>query len=111
MTFNPSDILAVVPEIAILALAMIVILLELFSPKQEKVFQWVAVLGLMAVIALTIAFGNHGGAFSGMIALDGFSTFLIVLIKWNAYQLFFIKPNIHILNILHLLINDNRGDD
>ncbi|MCF7809689.1 NADH-quinone oxidoreductase subunit N [bacterium] len=80
MTFNPTDILAIIPEIGILALAMIVILLELLSPRQEKLFQWVAAFGLIAVIALTVIFGNHGSAFSGMIALDGFSAFLIILI-------------------------------
>lgn len=80
MTFNPSDILAVLPEIAFLVLAMLVILIELLGIGREKVLQGFVVIGLMGVIILLVIIGSTGGAFNGMIALDGFSLFLIVLL-------------------------------
>ncbi|MDP8240390.1 MAG: NADH-quinone oxidoreductase subunit N [Candidatus Hatepunaea meridiana] len=80
MTFNPIDILAVLPEIVILVLAMIVVLLELLGAKREIFLQTFTVIGLLVAGACFILFldGNRG-AFNGMVAMDGVSRFLKIL--------------------------------
>ena len=80
MTFNPSDLLTIIPEIAVIVLAMLVILFELLGIGREKVSQWLTVAGLAVVIVISVIIGSSGGAFNGMIALDGFSLFLVVLL-------------------------------
>ncbi len=81
MTFNPSDILIIVPEIAVLALAMLVILTELLVTRREMVLQIMTTVGLLVVMALAVlTFGKAGGAFNGMIAGDGLSMFMKVLL-------------------------------
>ncbi len=81
MTFNPSDILTIVPEIAVVALAMLVILTELLITRRETVLQLMTVAGLLVVMALAVlTFDKAGGAFNGMTAGDGLSTFMKALL-------------------------------
>lgn len=81
MTFNPSDLLVVAPEIAILALAILVILVELVITRKEGVLQLLTAVGLIATMAIALlTSGSNGEAFNGMIAADGFSSFLYVLL-------------------------------
>ena len=82
MTFNTSDLLAILPEIAVLILAMLVILTELLITRRVLVLQIVTLVGLAAILLVTCfsGLGSHGGAFNGMIASDGFSVFLKALL-------------------------------
>lgn len=81
MTFNPSDLTAVAPEIAVLGLAIAVLLIELVITRREVALQAIAALGVVAVMAVTVlSFGYPTHAFSGMIARDGVACFMKLLI-------------------------------
>ena len=82
MTFNPTDLLAIAPEIAILALAILVILIELFITRSEEGLQVVTSIGLLAVMAVSILFrSTSDNVFSGMVANDDFTMYLKVLLS------------------------------
>ena len=81
MTFNPSDLTAVIPEIVVIALAMVVILLDLLNIARDRFLQaFVFVALLAAVVCFSMFIDKSTGAFNGMVAADGFSLFLKVLI-------------------------------
>ncbi len=72
MTFNPSDLTAVAPEIAVLGLAIAVLLIELVITRREVALQAIAALGVVAVMAvsgLLFCFPTH--VFCGVISPDG----------------------------------------
>jgi NADH-quinone oxidoreductase subunit N len=76
-----SDLNALLPLIFLTVWACVLLLVDLFIPKGRK--GWTALLaalGLAIAMVLTIAHsGQEGIAFSGMVVLDGFSSFLDVL--------------------------------
>ncbi len=76
-----SDLYALLPLIVLTGWACILLLVDLFIPKNRK--GWTALLaavGLALSMGLTLAqSGSELSAFGGMITLDGFSTFLNVL--------------------------------
>ncbi|MGA2491024.1 MAG: NADH-quinone oxidoreductase subunit N [Anaerolineales bacterium] len=76
-----SDLNTLLPLIFLTAWACVLLLVDLFIPKGHK--GWTAFLsavGLAGTMGLTIAhFGQEGIAFSGMVVLDGFSSFLDML--------------------------------
>lgn len=79
--FEPADIVAVVPEVGVLLLALLVVLAELLFPRRDDSLQLIVVIGLLVVMVLTtMTFGRATGAFNGMIARDGVSMFLKLLI-------------------------------
>lgn len=82
MPFNLSDIYAIAPEIALLIFAAGVLKLELFFTRKTGVLQGFSIAGILiatvAAIVTTAEFPT--GAFNGMVAVDGFSTFLKVVI-------------------------------
>ena len=81
MTFNINDLTAIAPEIALLVLAMLVIFIELVVTRREHVLQYVTVVGLLGVMAVAIFVTNNtANAFNGMIATDGFTTFIKLLL-------------------------------
>ncbi len=76
-----SDLNTILPLIFLVVWACALLLVDLFIPKGRK--GWtplLAAVGLAAALGLTLAHaGQEGTAFSGMVVLDGFSTFLNVL--------------------------------
>jgi NADH-quinone oxidoreductase subunit N len=78
-----SDLSTLLPLIFLTAWTCVLLLVDLFIPKGRK--GWTAflgALGLAAAMGLTLAqAGQQGIAFSGMIVLDGFSSFLSVLFQ------------------------------
>ncbi len=81
MTFNPSDLWAVAPEMVVLAVALAVILIELLATRREGVLQGVAAVGLLAVMAVAVwSLGRPTGAFNGMVARDGLTVFVKLLL-------------------------------
>ena len=76
-----SDLITLLPLIFLTVWACVVLLVDLFIPKGRKGWTaFLAALGLAAVMGLTIAYaGQEKTAFSGMVVLDGFSSFLDVL--------------------------------
>ncbi len=80
-TFDPKDFYSILPLLIIIGWAALLLLIDLFIPKERK--GWTALLasvGLAAGMGITIAqAGLERSAFSGMVTLDRFSTFLNVL--------------------------------
>ncbi len=78
---TPSDLLTILPLLALTVWACVLLLVDLFIPKGRK--GWTALLaavGLAGAMGLTLMqAGTASSAFSGMVQRDGFSTFLNVL--------------------------------
>jgi len=76
-----SDLYTILPLITLVVWACALLLVDLFIPKGRK--GWTALLaavGLALSMGLTLAqAGREASGFSGMVTLDGFSTFLSVL--------------------------------
>ena len=76
-----SDLTTILPLLALVIWACALLLVDLFIPKGHK--GWTALLaavGLAVSMGLTIMqAGSEASGFSGMVTLDGFSTFLSVL--------------------------------
>ena len=81
MTFNPSDLLTIAPEMTTLFLALMIIVIELIVTRNEVALQLIAIIGLFAVIAIAVlVHGSQHGAFSSMIAADTFTLYVKVLL-------------------------------
>jgi len=76
-----SDLITLLPLIFLTVWACALLLVDLFIHKGRKGWTaWLAALGLAAAMGLTILFaGQQRVAFSGMVVLDGFASFLDVL--------------------------------
>ncbi len=76
------DLLSLLPFIVIVSWACVLLLVDLFIPRQRK--GWTALLsalGLVAALGASISqIGKQNAAFSGMVVQDGFSTFIIILL-------------------------------
>ncbi|KAF0106103.1 MAG: NADH-quinone oxidoreductase subunit N [Anaerolineaceae bacterium] len=76
-----SDLITILPLLALVVWACALLLVDLFIPKGRK--GWTALLaaaGLALTMGLTLAqAGREASGFGGMLRLDGFSTFLNVL--------------------------------
>jgi len=81
MIMTQSDLNTLLPLIFLTVWASMLLLVDLFIPKDRK--GWtalVAALGLAIAMGLTLAqAGQENIAFSGMVVLDGFSSFLDML--------------------------------
>lgn len=81
MTFNPTDLLGVAPEIATLILALAVIMIELLVSRNEEVLQGIVSIGLLAVMAVTvISSGSGNSAFYAMVSTDAFTFYFKILL-------------------------------
>ncbi|MEW5940453.1 MAG: NADH-quinone oxidoreductase subunit N, partial [Chloroflexota bacterium] len=80
---QPQDFQVILPLTVLTAWACVSLLLDVFLVKQKGVTALLAAFGLAAALGLTIAQAGQPAltGFNGMVALDGFSTFL------NALQL------------------------
>jgi NADH-quinone oxidoreductase subunit N len=77
-----SDFNTLLPLIVLAAWASVLLLVDLFIPKQRKGLTAVlAALGLILALYFTLVqVGRQGIGFEGMVVLDGFSTFANVLL-------------------------------
>jgi NADH-quinone oxidoreductase subunit N len=74
-----SDLLSILPLLVLVVWASLLLLVDLFL-KRKGVTAFLAALGLALTAGLTFAqAGEEASAFGGMIAVDGFATFLNVL--------------------------------
>ncbi|MBM3325580.1 MAG: NADH-quinone oxidoreductase subunit N [Calditrichaeota bacterium] len=88
MAFSYSDLFVIAPEIILTALALVVIFVELAWPRCEAALQAICAVGiLLAGAAAAISLGvqttaGFGSAsfLNGMVAADGFSVFLKVIL-------------------------------
>jgi NADH-quinone oxidoreductase subunit N len=78
---NPNDLLTILPLLVMIGWACVLLLVDLFIPRQRK--GWtagLAALGMFASMVIAIArYGNASQAFSGMVIEDGFSVFMNIL--------------------------------
>jgi NADH-quinone oxidoreductase subunit N len=77
-----EDLSALVPILIVAGWAVFLLVVDLFIPKERKnITAMLAAAGLIvALIVVSIQFGNHQEAFNGMIVQDGFSSFLHVIL-------------------------------
>jgi NADH-quinone oxidoreductase subunit N len=80
MNFQLPDIGPVIPEITMTAIALLVLLADLFIKKKE-VLAIFSIVGVAAV-AYTLA-GSSGATFGGMFISDGYSTFFKIIFLVN----------------------------
>jgi NADH-quinone oxidoreductase subunit N len=77
-----SDFYIILPLIILTAWACVLLLADLFIPKERKgITAFLAALGLALTLGFTVTqIGRSGAGFNGMVTLDGFSTFTSALI-------------------------------
>jgi len=82
MTLSSQDYQVLTPYILLTVWACILLLVDLFIPKGRKgITAFLAAFGLGLTLSFTlIQIGDEGTGFSGMVVLDGFSTFVNALI-------------------------------
>ena len=82
MTLTDLNYEILKPYILLTAWACILLLADLFIPKNRKgVTALLAALGLAVTLGFTLAqIGSEGVGFSRMVVLDGFSTFINALL-------------------------------
>ena len=78
MPYSVTDLLNILPIAVLVAWACLLLLMDLFIPKQHKgVTAMLAVLGIIAALVLTVRqFGDQALAFNAMLIVDGYSSFL-----------------------------------
>ena len=82
MTLTSLDYQVLTPYILLTVWACILLLVDLFIPKSRKgITALLSALGLAITLGFTLSqIGREGFGFSGMVVLDGFSTFINALI-------------------------------
>ena len=75
VSFEPSMVLAILPEILILVLAVLVLALDLFLPEERRgSLGWVAATGLVGIIIASLLFAQPGAdarlVWGGMLRFD-----------------------------------------
>jgi NADH-quinone oxidoreductase subunit N len=82
MQINYNDFSAILPLIILIVWACVLLLVDLFIPKDRKgVTAFLAALGLALTLSFTVTqIGREATGFNGMVTLDGFATFTSALI-------------------------------
>ncbi|NUQ84575.1 MAG: NADH-quinone oxidoreductase subunit N [Anaerolineales bacterium] len=82
MTLTPQDYQVLTPYILLTVWACILLLLDLFIPKNRKgITALLSALGLATTLGFTLSqIGSEETGFFGMVVLDGFSTFVNALL-------------------------------
>jgi NADH-quinone oxidoreductase subunit N len=81
MSLNNNDYLAILPLIILVSWALLLILADIFIPRERKgIMALLTGLGLLVTLGFTVArVSGQTVAFNGMIVYDGFAVFLCVL--------------------------------
>ena len=81
MTVADLNLLAVLPLLILTGWASVLLLVDLFIPKERKsITGWLAIVGIIAAfVALMVLGTDSGEAFGGMAAVDGFAFVLNVI--------------------------------
>lgn len=82
MNLTPQDFQVITPYILLTVWACVLLLVDLFVPKDRKgITASLAALGLALALGFTLSqIGLEGTGFFGMVVLDGFSTFVNALL-------------------------------
>jgi len=81
MSLNINDLLAILPFLILVAWAILLIVADLFIPRERKgIMALLTGIGLLVALGFAVArVGGQTVAFNGMIVYDGFAVFLTVL--------------------------------
>lgn len=81
MSVNTNDLLAILPFLILVAWAILLIVADLFIPRERKgIMALLTGIGLLVALGFAVArVGGQTVAFNGMIVYDGFAVFLTVL--------------------------------
>ncbi len=81
MSLNSNDLLAILPFLILVAWAILLIVADLFIPRERKgIMALLTGVGLLVALGFAVArVGGQTVAFNGMIVYDGFAVFLTVL--------------------------------
>lgn len=74
-----NDISSTLPELALVAAALVLLILEVLKEPPRARFAWVALAGIAAALVLGFAFPVEGQFYNGMISVDRFSCFFDVI--------------------------------
>ena len=82
MLMTQSDLSSILPLTILTLWACVLLLVDLFIPKTRKgITALLTALGLAITLGVTLSqLGQEAGGFGGMVVLDGFSTFVNVLL-------------------------------
>lgn len=82
MNLTPQDFQVITPYILLTVWACVLLLVDLFIPRERKgVTAMLSALGLAVTLGFTLSqIGVEGTGFFGMVVLDGFSTFVNALL-------------------------------
>jgi NADH-quinone oxidoreductase subunit N len=82
MQINYNDFSTILPLTILIAWACVLLLVDLFIPKERKgITAFLAALGLALTLGFTLTqIGREATGFNGMVTLDGFATFTSALI-------------------------------
>ncbi len=86
-SFHPSMILAILPEILLLALAALILTVDLFLPASRRLsLGWLSAVGLTIILAVTLGLSGRapqGLLFGGMLRNDGLALAFRVLFLFS----------------------------
>lgn len=82
-----ADFSLIIPEIAIAILGLVILVLGLILPgKSRQGLGWVTAIGILGVIALTIAGWNkHGDLYEGLFIVDQYASFFKIIFLTAAF--------------------------
>ena len=72
----PADLLAVLPQIILVAAAASLLLIEAFAPSQRRYFSELSLLAVGAALWARLAFAPPGLVWNGMLRIDGLAAFV-----------------------------------
>jgi NADH-quinone oxidoreductase subunit N len=101
ITFQPTDLLRILPEIALCAFGILVMVLDPFlAPRRRSWLGWLALAGVLAAAGSTLLTSNNPGlAFGKSIAADRFSFYF--------FYLFLLVAALTVLGSISYLQRDN----
>jgi NADH-quinone oxidoreductase subunit N len=86
--FNPTAILAILPEILLLALAILILVFDLFSRRRATFLGWLTAIGLTVTLVLTLLYARPTAddelIFGGMLRHDWISFAFAVVFQFAA---------------------------
>jgi len=101
ITFQPTDLLRILPEIVLCVFGILVMVLDPFlAPRNRSWLGWLALVGILAAAGGTlVTSGNPGLAFGRSIAADHFSCYF--------FYLFLLVAALTVLGSINYLERDN----
>jgi NADH-quinone oxidoreductase subunit N len=80
VTISFQDLAATAPLTIVSLTALVALLIDAFVPRSSKLLFWVAIAGLAAALATAlVALPDRGYAYSGMVTVGGYASFLAVI--------------------------------